>query len=310
MTIRCDLFSLMKNLSLALDFNREGINDHHRKVAFVAYILGEQIGLSLSEKSNLLYMGLIHDIGVSSWSEKDALSKFNFEELQDHCIRGYDFLQNSYFENFAPIILSHHDYYRGGNFTKLKGEEIPFLSRILFVADRVAITFNPNVNPIEQSGKIIEKITLNKWTLFDPLVVEKFVEVAKREEFWLILGTDEILNMSLNEFPKEQKDLGINEIKSLARLFAKLIDQKSRFTFYHSQMVAAVAAFVAELLGYSFDNFEMIEVAGLLHDLGKLSVPLEILEKPGKLMSEEFIYIRQHTFFTYYLLKNVSELQY
>lgn len=81
MTIRCDLFSLMKNLSLALDFNREGINDHHRKVAFVAYILGEQIGLSLSEKSNLLYMGLIHDIGVSSWSEKDALSKFNFEEL-------------------------------------------------------------------------------------------------------------------------------------------------------------------------------------------------------------------------------------
>lgn len=49
----------------------------------------------------------------------------------------------------------------------------------------------------------------------------------------------------------------------------------------------------------------MIEVAGLLHDLGKLSVPLEILEKPGKLMSEEFIYIRQHTFFTYYLLKNV-----
>jgi len=52
----------------------------------------------------------------------------------------------------------------------------------------------------------------------------------------------------------------------------------------------------------------MMKVAGHLHDLGKLAVPAEILEKPAKLTEEEFDIIKSHTFYTYSILETISDL--
>jgi HD-GYP domain-containing protein (c-di-GMP phosphodiesterase class II) len=51
----------------------------------------------------------------------------------------------------------------------------------------------------------------------------------------------------------------------------------------------------------------MMRIAGFLHDLGKLAVPTEILEKPGKLTPEEFTVIRSHTYYTYRILDTLDD---
>ncbi|MCB7129288.1 MAG: HD domain-containing protein, partial [Candidatus Brocadiales bacterium] len=60
------------------------------------------------------------------------------------------------------------------------------------------------------------------------------------------------------------------------------------------------------LFGFSETEVLMMSLAGLLHDVGKLSIPDEILEKPGKLTEQEFDIIKQHTFYTFHILNNIK----
>ena len=62
----------------------------------------------------------------------------------------------------------------------------------------------------------------------------------------------------------------------------------------HSQRLAAISSGVARLLGWTDDQRRQLEIAALLHDLGKLGVPEHILKKPGKLSSEEYDFLLLH----------------
>ena len=60
---------------------------------------------------------------------------------------------------------------------------------------------------------------------------------------------------------------------------------------------------IAKNMGYSQDDIYNIGLAGLLHDIGKSKVPLEILNKPAKLNDEEFAVMKKHTIFGYEIIK-------
>lgn len=92
-------------------------------------------------------------------------------------------------------------------------------------------------------------------------------------------------------------------LRRVAEIFARAIDRKSVFTRRHSRGVARVAALLAKVMGFDHEGIAMMEVAGLLHDVGKLSIPDDILEKPAPLTREEFSVIRQHTYFTFCFLQ-------
>jgi HD-GYP domain-containing protein (c-di-GMP phosphodiesterase class II) len=72
--------------------------------------------------------------------------------------------------------------------------------------------------------------------------------------------------------------------------------------------VAATADVLAQLCGFSPADCRTIHLAGLMHDLGKLAVPAEILEKPGRLTQEEFAVMRRHTYYTFHLLEPLQVL--
>ncbi|NYE58619.1 HD-GYP domain-containing protein [Carboxydothermus ferrireducens] len=308
MTIKVNFFNffnLIKNMFSAFDANELGLNKHHWKVAYVSYLVGDKLGLTEFEKNDLIYLGMIHDIGVLPWGKDEQLINFFEEEEFEHCLRGYNFLKNTYFDQYAPVILSHHDHFQGKNKTGLAGKEIPLFSRIIYLADRVAFFFQDNMHPLLVKEKVVEKIVSGKNILFDPEIVDVFLVVAETEDFWLTLGDGDILNQCLNIHPGQHRWLELDEVISIAQLFAKIIDHKSHFTFYHSQLIAEVAKFAGEIFGFDLEVRKALEVAGLLHDLGKLTVPEEILEKPAALSREEFSVIKQHTFYTYYWLIDV-----
>lgn len=78
------------------------------------------------------------------------------------------------------------------------------------------------------------------------------------------------------------------------KAIASLIDAKDGYTHKHSERVAAFGVRLAKHLGFDADSRAVVELSGLLHDVGKIGVPDAILNKPGKLTEEEFAQMRLH----------------
>ena len=82
-----------------------------------------------------------------------------------------------------------------------------------------------------------------------------------------------------------------------------LIKVSDEYTFKHSVDVATMGMIIGRNFGLNEEELRDIGVAGLLHDLGKSNIPLEILNKPGKLDDDEFALMKQHSLFGFKILK-------
>lgn len=87
------------------------------------------------------------------------------------------------------------------------------------------------------------------------------------------------------------------------------VDTKDRYTKRHSEDVARYATFLAERLGLDTSLRETIQVAGLLHDVGKIGIPDAVLRKPGRLTAEEFDAFRQHVAVGEAIVRNVPNVE-
>jgi putative nucleotidyltransferase with HDIG domain len=83
---------------------------------------------------------------------------------------------------------------------------------------------------------------------------------------------------------------------------------KDSFTVDHCYNVAFYSSLLGEKVGLSSAELELLKLAALLHDIGKLAIPDHILMKPGRLTDEEFDVIRQHPAIGYELLKDLPEV--
>ena len=80
------------------------------------------------------------------------------------------------------------------------------------------------------------------------------------------------------------------------------------YTFAHTVNVSTLCAAIAMVLKLTDKEIQDITLGGLLHDIGKMRVPIEILNKPGKLTSDEFEFIKNHTWFGYEIITNEMRL--
>jgi HD-GYP domain-containing protein (c-di-GMP phosphodiesterase class II) len=92
-------------------------------------------------------------------------------------------------------------------------------------------------------------------------------------------------------------------------MFRDVIDLRSRFTSTHSTGVAATAVMLSQRLFLAEEDTAMMEIAGNLHDIGKLSVPLSILDKPGRLTGDEFEVVKKHPYHAYNILNSIEGIQ-
>ncbi|MCR5032214.1 MAG: HD-GYP domain-containing protein [Lachnospiraceae bacterium] len=88
--------------------------------------------------------------------------------------------------------------------------------------------------------------------------------------------------------------------------FAEITENKSGQTGGHIKRVSEYSRVIAEAMDLPEDEVEEIRLASTMHDIGKLIVPAEILDKPGKLTDEEFALIKQHTTYGGELLEDVE----
>lgn len=96
------------------------------------------------------------------------------------------------------------------------------------------------------------------------------------------------------------------ETQETLQVLATTIDQRDSYTSQHSQRVAEYARKIAEKMGLSSDDVVEVEMAGQVHDLGKVGVEDRILRKASRLNDEEYEQIKRHPEVAYNMLKNLK----
>jgi hypothetical protein len=94
--------------------------------------------------------------------------------------------------------------------------------------------------------------------------------------------------------------------KDTIAALSRSMEAKDLYTGGHTERVAAVAVGLARRLGFRDDELEAIEIGALLHDIGKIGIPENVLRKPGKLTEEEWEIIRRHPVISDYILSELD----
>ena len=310
MTLNVDLRQVIHALADALDL--VGVDDvaHGKRVGVMAAECGRVEGLGAGEVAFLFELGMLHDIGVSSTRVHGHLvESFDWSGAQAHCQVGYERLRG-----FAPLaemalpILYHHT-----RWDALQAISLPARSKrqanLIYLVDRVDALAAPHYGDkalLLFTDEIRARIAEHAGTYFAPDLVEIFLEASRAEAFWLMLEPRSLEALRPDTPGRsEQFAARTGELRQLGEIFARIVDAKSPFTAEHSVGVAGLARYLGERLGLDAEACDKLEIAALLHDLGKLRVPDEVLDKPGRLDARERKIINAHSYETYRILRGI-----
>ncbi len=305
--MRVNMFDLLLCITNAGDLISEEVANHHQQVAYLAFRIGERLGLQMQQKKDLLLAGLIHDIGAFALDERLALIENEPLSVHDHGHRGALLIKDfKPLARVAEVIRYHHVPWEHGKGRTVNGNEVSYLSHIIHLADRIVVSINHQQNVLVQVERIMREILAKKGSVYVPEAVDAVIDMSTHDYIWLDVTHQSLLHILSGLLAFDTMDLEIDEVIELTQIFAKIIDLRSPFTANHSVGVAKTAERLAQLMGFSETECKMMLIAGYLHDLGKLVISKDILHKQGNIDNEERIVIRSHTYYTYRLLENIK----
>ena len=296
------LHDLISGFAGALDLFEPDVQNHHQKVAYLAYRIAEAMELSESERLLALYAALLHDIGSVTSAKEIRLSEVEknaaaIARAGGEMLRLFDMTRP-----VAEIVLHSQTSWRKLALLPELLRSRKTVSQIVHLSDVVSLLLGEEQNVLNQVEYVRGCILSAGESEFSPEVLAAFDRVCRTDAVWMdLLYRPELF---LDLIPAE-KTLTLAETAKLTELASLSIDFRSPFTAMHSAGVAASAVEISRLLGMSDEECGMMRIAGNLHDLGKLKTPKAILEKPGKLTDAEFNVMKEHVYFTYVLLKDI-----
>ncbi len=300
--MKISLYKVVKALSEAMDLISNTVTGHHKKVAYISLKLAQKLNLSREEKKKIVLAALMHDIGVFHLNQR--FSDLTFDKRDNfHAEVGYLMLNDKFpVKEIPEIIRYHHQEWR------LDNDHV--LSSIIYLADRITVLTNTDREILTSVPRIKRVIKNYIRRRFWPEAVDAFLQLAEKEYFWLDLTSVDYINNFIESYSYLYEDkINISEIYEISKIYGHLIDFRSPFTATHTEGVASIAQALASSQGFSDTELEHIKIAGYLHDLGKLAVPVNILEKPGKLNKREWGIMRTHTYYTYQVLSQIEEFK-
>jgi HD-GYP domain-containing protein (c-di-GMP phosphodiesterase class II) len=313
MEFRVDLTQVTFALSDALDLVGGDITQHGKRVAYIATECVGALGWPRRAMGELFLASVLHDCGVSSTElHRHLLERFELEDPSAHCERGYTLL--SEFEPFtgvADIVRRHHTLWEE-RAPADDSEQAALSGNAIFLADRVDVFLRGR--PMEEilltREEIAGTVEAHSGTHFAPPLTQAFLEISRREAFWLTLEPHH-LERYLSGAARSccSTEISLDQLAHLADIFSRVVDFKSAFTLSHSRGVARLAKLLGELAGLPQEQCRLLEISGLLHDIGKLRVPDRILAKPDRLDHREMAAMRRHPFEGYHILSKIQGLE-
>lgn len=276
---------------------------HSIQVAFLASQIAKELSL---DEAFAFQAGLFHDIGILVPSEESFLfddidssfllmKDFSGKPLHLHSILG-SFVMGSVprLKPLSNVLLKHHF---PAYFLDEK-EKIDVYANIVFLADQVSkYYFLEEITFAEEIFLPLEDI---KSFFFENVYKCARTVLGREHTRWVL---EDIKNGVFNEelleeylkIPSSRDDL-----IQMGKLVSFIIDSKSKFTAEHSWRVAILSQKLGNMLRR--DHGETLFIAGLFHDVGKISVRYHLLEKPEKLNNEEYEEMKKHIHFSYRIL--------
>ena len=170
-----------------IDAKDEYTNGHSKRVATYTKIIAQELGYEGEELDRIYYIALLHDcgkIGVPDniLGKPGRLTDEEFEVIKSHTVRGGEILSSfKSLENAGEGALYHHERYDGTGYPEGKaGKEIPFIARIICVADSFdAMNTNRVYRKRLDHDQIVSELETNKGTQFDPEIAEIMLELIR-----------------------------------------------------------------------------------------------------------------------------------
>jgi putative nucleotidyltransferase with HDIG domain len=226
------------------------------------------------------------------------------ELVKIRCERGASIARRLGFpESVAQAIHSLDEHWDGGGYPDgLRGRAIPLFSRIMNLSQTLEVFFT---HRSPEAAVALAQTRAKRW--FDPDLVKAAVSLANSGSLWAGLDEAGQIEHALALEPEHRRLIADDTmIENLCQAFSEIIDAKSPFTYRHSQGVANAAVAISRQLNFSEEDVTFVRRAALLHDIGKLSVPNAILEKPGALDAAEWGVVKRHPYYTLEILRRVQ----
>ncbi|MEJ7637067.1 MAG: HD-GYP domain-containing protein [Singulisphaera sp.] len=226
--IRGLLVGLTRSLTAAIDAKDSYTYGHSERVARIAVELGRELGLQEDELSDVYLAGLLHDIGKigirdAVLGKQGPLDAEEFEHIKDHVKIGYRILSGLHaISHLLPGVLYHHEHYDGNGYPEgLKGNAIPFLARVLAVADSYDAMSTTRPYRAALPAERIETILLaGSNTQWEKAIVDAFIRCKDRIHTIRQRGVGESLCGALDD--ALSKGAGGEVLSAMASILVRL----------------------------------------------------------------------------------------
>ena len=329
--MKLNLTDTLYALSFALDtiqYEMGGIsNEHGKHVAFISYLMGKYLKYDNDRLNDLVGLAILHDNAFTEYVREE----YNGGELYDYDAIANDSkiksLRNSFLTrpmhnivgernielipfktDVKNVILYHHENADGTGPLKKKANEVNELAQIIHIADMMDVLFDLKKINEEEFNEAINKIKKLENKLFSKKMVDTLVNSLSYSNIADLqtMGAVPYLKKNLKSYVCDYTE---KEIRNICIFFANIIDYKSSVTKNHSFGVANKCYEMAKYYHFDDDKALRFYFAGAFHDIGKLIIHNDILEKKGKLTEDEFEHIKNHAKATGIILSEIEGLE-
>lgn len=311
-----ELTEFLNAVSRATDYVEDRILNvpryHVKRVAVLTHRLAERAGFDAETVYAITQAAVLHDCALSEYlsDELNADSSGPQElNMSAHCWTGERILSRlPFYPLVEGAVLYHHDRADGLGAMRKKAADTPLCAQLIHIADKADTDFLLDTMDREKFARLMDWARAESGAAFSPECVELFTASVDYELLCSITG-DGCVEALAALLPPKPTEIPIELLRDMSAIFADLTDYKSHFTWKHSQGVADKAERLGQYYGYPKETCDKLYIAGALHDIGKLLISNDILEKPARLTDAEYREITNHALGTWELLHRIGGME-
>ena len=274
---------------------------HLQRTALISYKLSLALDLPASQQKTIFLAALLHDIGVLG--DKRRIDSLNaIDNLYDphqnsvayRCLPGWILLP------LSALLLA--------IITLIQPAKALWSSISSILRTALSVSFLRKASLLQTNKRRSSPAFVADYRDIDPPLCDTLRELAQHPTFWRHMQAEHIQRLLEIVGPINDVYIDIDGLKDICLLIAKIVDTYSSFTASHSIMVGEISYALAVYMNLPPLVCRKIEIAGYLHDIGKIYIPLAILEKQAELSDDEAQLIREHSYMTGEILRDFTDL--
>lgn len=288
-----NLNNFLLSTSHTLDFVESQYNNttpnHSKRIAFLSLKIGQKLNLNDKEMFDLCAYSLCHDIALNEAKIKNE----EYSILSEIKIKDFPFLSNN-----NDVLKYQNENINGSGIFGLKDDDIPLFSKILNFSHTLDVNFDLSKKDIQNRKDIIAFVKSNTNTLFDKDIVNIFLDISTKLEFWIdIQNENDILQFIFNNLHDFTRALDFEEILNITQSFLDILEKDSKLISNCEKM--------CEFYEFEHKDKYTFLISASMSKIGKLLIPLNILQKEEELTKNEQEEIKAYPYYNKKILSNI-----